>query len=254
MNKLLHHLNIHYTSNSVDNSKIECLWCGKNALSIDNEQPFEFQCFGCKQSGNAYTIIRQFYDSLPELSRQQSIELTKHKKGIKPLALKNIGIKCYLNTYYIPIYNNLNSLTALHKYKIGDEAVFSSPKPISLTIIGLQHLNKKHNNVLICEGHWDYITLYNYDLGTDTDLLGVSGSFYPASYLHYLKNKHICLLFDNDEAGKAGIEHIARNIKLTSTEIKSISYLDWSKISLPQYDNIPTKFDIRDLHNSLKEN
>lgn len=252
MNKLLHHLNIHHTNHSEENTKIECLWCGKNSLSIDNEQPFEFQCFSCKQSGNAYTIIRHFYDSLPNLSREQSLTLVKHKRGIKSTTLKNIGVKSNSNTYYIPVYNNLNSLTSLHKYKIGDDAVFTSPKPVALTIIGLQHLNKKHTNVMICEGHWDYLTLYDYDLGTDTDLLGVSGSYYPASYLHYLKNKHICLLFDNDSAGKAGIKHIAKNIKLTGTEIKSISYLDWSKISLPEYDTIPLKFDIRDLHNSLK--
>lgn len=250
-NKLLNHLNLKYTTND-EYSKLECLWCGKTSLSINNEQPFEFQCFHCKQTGNGYTLIREFYEILPTISKAAATKLSTKKKGIRPITLKTLGIKNVGDTFFIPVLNHAGALVSLHKFELSSPSVIQSPKPLSLSILGLHTLSDDKSTVMICEGHWDYLVMLQEKLDSHICLLGVSGSFFPQSYLHYLANKHIILLFDNDEAGREGINHIARNLKANNITVASISYLDWLKIHLKEYKSIPDKFDIRDLYNTLQ--
>lgn len=249
-NKLLNHLNIHYKSNEID-AKTTCLWCGKSALSVKNEQPFEFQCFSCKQTGNGYTIIRQFYLTIPDITKDQATKLSNKKKGIKPITLKNLGVKHTNNTYFIPVLNQASALVALHKYTLNSPSVIASPKPLALSILGLQNLYDKCSTIMICEGHWDYMIMKQLDLEEHICILGTAGSYFTQSYLHYLRNRDIIILFDNDDAGKDGVEHIARNLKIQNITVTSLQHLDWSKVKVSGLDIIPNKFDIRDLFNTV---
>ena len=135
---------------------------------------------------------------------------------------------------------------AVHKYVPEINIVYGSPKPTSCTVIGLQNLTKS-DTVWIAEGHHDYLTLYPQMVDTNIDLLGTCGSYFSTSLLSVLKDKHVCLLYDNDQAGKDGIDHIARHIKSNSVGILSLSYLDWSTITIPN-GTIADGFDVRDLH------
>lgn len=60
------------------------------------------------------------------------------------------------------------------------------------------------------------------------------------------------MLYDNDKAGQDGVQSVARRMKQSGHTVGSIKYLDWSKIRVPQHEEIPNKFDIRDLWNELK--
>ena len=101
--KLLTHLNIQYDDHP-DNVKTDCLWCGSDSLSIDVEPPHQFQCFKCKETGNSFTYIRKFYDSLPTISKKDATNFSNMKKGVKPITLKRVGIKCSDDVYWIPVY------------------------------------------------------------------------------------------------------------------------------------------------------
>ena len=244
--KLLEHLQVSYTGED-DNVKTDCIWCGSTALSIDSEAPHQFQCFRCKQSGNAFTYLRRWYDNLPKLSKTEATRLCDMKRGIKPLTLRDTGVRYTLGCYWIPVYNQKNHLMALHKYVPETNIVYSSPKPTSLTILGLNSLSKS-DTVWVAEGHWDYFTLLPYMAGTGIDLLGTSGSYFNSAQLPALKDRHIVLLYDNDIAGKDGVEYVAKHLKTSTIPHLSLSYLDWSKITLPT-GNLEPGFDVRDLHN-----
>lgn len=244
--KILEHLHINHSVES-DNVKIECLWCNSNSLSLDVEPPHQFQCFKCKVTGNAFNLIRKYYESLPKLTPLEAKKLTAMKRGIKPTTLRDEGIRYSDGVYWIPVYSQKGSINALHKYVPEVNIVYNGPKPTSLTLLGLQHLSKS-DTVWVAEGHWDYLTLLPYMNGTGIDLIGTSGSYFATNQLPVLKDKHIMLLYDNDIAGANGIEHVARHIKSNSIPILSLGYLDWNKITIPD-GSLSEGFDVRDLHN-----
>ena len=243
--KLFEHLHVQYTGDA-DNIKTECVFCGSNSLSVDAEAPHQWQCFSCKQTGNAFTYLRKWYDNLPALTKVQATNFCTLKRGIKPIVVRDVGIKFYNDNYWFPVYNTKNHLMALHKYVPDTNIWYSSPKPTSLTIIGLQNLTKS-DTVWVCEGHPDYLCLLPQMADTGIDLLGTCGSYFSSAHLSVLKDKHIVLLYDNDIAARLGIEYTARGLKSNTIPHLSLSYLDWSKVTLP-VGELTDKFDIRDLH------
>jgi hypothetical protein len=66
-----------------------------------------------------------------------------------------------------------------------------------------------------------------------------------------LDGKDVVLLFDNDEAGQQGVQSVARRIKSSGHNVKSLNYIDWTRVTVPSHAAIPDKFDIRDLYNEV---
>ncbi len=149
--KLFEHLHVQY-SGDADNIKTECIWCGSDSLSADVEPPHQFQCWKCKQTGNAISYLRKWYENLPALTVQQAKLLCTLKKGIKPLTVRDVGIRFFDDHYWFPVYNQKNHLMAVHRYATDNNIWYSSPKPVSLTVLGLQNLSKS-DTVWVCEGH-----------------------------------------------------------------------------------------------------
>ncbi len=244
--KLFQHLGVHCDDNA-DNIKTECIWCGSDSLSVDVEAPHQFQCFKCKQAGNAFTYIRRWYESLPALKKSEAQQLCTLKKGIKPVVLRELGIKFFNDNYWFPVYNNKKLLVAIHKFVVDTNIWYSSPKPVNYTILGVDRLSKS-DTIMVSEGHWDFLCLFPQMVDTGIDLLGTCGSYFSTSQLTLLKGKHIVLLYDNDIAGRDGIDHVARHLKSNSIQHLSLSYLDWTKVTLPTGE-LEVGFDVRDLTN-----
>lgn len=247
--KLLQHLNVQFRGTD-NNIKTECLWCGSESLSIDSEAPHQFSCFKCKEKGNAFSYLRKWYDTLPALKKSEATDLCQIKKGITPLTLRQCGVRFFGGLYWLPVYNQKRSVVAILKYDTVSNIVYNSPKPTSLTILGLQNLSKS-DTVWICEGVWDYLTLLPYMVDTGIDTLATCGSYFSSVQLPVLKGRHIVLLYDNDAAGVSGVDHVARYLKSNSIQHLSLSYLDWSKVT-PPTGILTNKYDVRDLHNSFK--
>ena len=244
--KLLEHLGINHDK-TADNAKIDCLWCGRHGLNIDAEAPNTYQCFVCKESGNAYTLIRKFYESLPALTKKDGVTLSGMKKGIKAVTFRDIGVKPHRGDYFIPIYNQKNNLVALHKYHPSNNVVYNGPKPVSLSVIGLQTLSS-NDTIYVAEGHWDYCIARQIISLDDYNVLGSCGSYFPTNLLPLFDKRNVVIMFDHDKAGREGVEYIARHIKSSGIQVNSMAYLDWSKVTIPTGE-IPDKFDIRDLVN-----
>jgi len=109
------------------------------------------------------------------------------------------------------------------------------------------------DTVWIAEGHADYLILRHLKNKHSArfDVLGSCGSSFSGNYLHLLEDKNVVLLFDNDDAGRSGVQSVARRIKSSGHTIKTLQYLDWSQITIPQFSEIPDKYDLRDLHNAM---
>lgn len=244
--KLFTHLNVSFTGEG-DNIKTECIWCGTTSLSVDAEAPHQMQCFRCKQAGNAFTYIRRWYDNLPALKKSEAVTFCELKKGVKPTTVREVGVRYLDGCYWFPVYNLKKLLVAIHKFVPETNIVYSSPKPTNYTILGVDRMTKS-DTVWVAEGHFDWMTLMPQMLDTGIDLLGTCGSYFSSSQLPLLKGRHIVLLYDNDIAGKDGIDYVARNMKANNIPHHSLSYLDWSKITLPTGE-LESGFDIRDLSN-----
>lgn len=248
--KLFQHLQVAWSGDG-DNIKTDCIHCGSSALSVDAESPNTYQCFKCHQTGNAFTYIRKWYDNLPPLTKVQATKLCEIKKGLKPVVIRGVGIKYFNSCYWFPVYNQKNHLMAIHKFVPDTNIVYSSPKPTSLTILGLQNLSKS-DTIMVAEGPWDYLTLLPHMVDAGIDLIATCGSYFSSNQLTTLKDKHIVLLYDNDTAGRDGVNYVARNLKSSSVPHLSLSYLDWSKVT-PPTGVLTDKYDIRDLANSFKK-
>ena len=252
--RLLDHLELSY--NDTDKDYImPCLWCGaEDKLSVSKDDGHVFSCYRCKQTGNALTLMREWYSQLPELTMQQAKRFCTLKKGVQPFILRSEGIKSDGTNFMFPVRNVKGDIIAIHRLDTATNIFYASPKPYSCSILGLSQLTGSEE-VLVAEGHADYLILRQISVKTPhvSDVLGTCGSGFSSSYLHVLEDKHVVLLFDNDEAGQAGVQSVARRIKTSGHSVKSLRYLDWSKVTIPQHTVIPNKYDLRDMYNDLKE-
>jgi DNA primase len=242
--KILDFLELPYDDSDGDNAITECIFCGGKKLSIALETPHQFACWNCKASGNAYTIIQQYYEINSPLKKSEGLELGHMKPGIKPIIYKRLGLKLAPIGYIWPVYNAEGKIVAL--YKLSSTGIwYSSPKPTSFTLLGVERL-KPEGPIYIAEGHWDYASFLGHIATDEINTLGLCGSSFPAQRLGLLEGREVVFLADNDDAGRQGVKSMAAKMKQTSTLPKSLKFLDWSSMTLPSGE-VPNKYDIRDL-------
>jgi hypothetical protein len=249
--RLFDHLEVPYEETDKD-VMTACLWCGSDKLSVSKDEGHVFSCWKCKQTGNGVSYMREWFSQLPDLTMPQAKQFCGMKKGVSPSALRLEGIRCDGHYYWFPVRNMKGDIIALHKYNPSDNITYSSPKPWSCSVLGMSALTGSEE-IWVAEGHWDYLVMRQLlsRLPDGPDLLGTCGSSFSTNYLHLLEDKNVVLLFDNDDAGRSGVQSVARRIKSSGHSIKTLQYLDWSQITIPQFSEIPEKFDIRDMHNAM---
>jgi hypothetical protein len=249
--RLFDHLEVPYEETDKD-VMTACLWCGSDKLSVSKDEGHVFSCWKCKQTGNGVSYMREWFSQLPDLTMPQAKQFCGMKKGVSPSALRLEGIRCDGHYYWFPVRNMKGDIIALHKYCPSTNITYSSPKPWSCSVLGMSALTGSEE-IWVAEGHWDYLVMRQLlsRLPDGPDLLGTCGSSFSTNYLHLLEDKNVVLLFDNDDAGRSGVQSVARRIKSSGHSIKTLQYLDWSQITIPQFSEIPNKYDLRDLHNAM---
>ena len=92
--KLLDHLGVPYSDNT-DDYTTDCPFCGKeNKLSMSKQDGHVYQCWTCKERGNAITFMRHWYSSLPEITKAQAVTYCEKKKGVNLHVLRREGVRC----------------------------------------------------------------------------------------------------------------------------------------------------------------
>lgn len=214
-----------------------------------------YQCWSCKERGNAITFMRHWYTSLPELTKAQAVRFCQKKQGVDLHVLRREQVKCEDidndSYYWFPVRNVDGNIIALHKYVLSTNIAYASPKPWNCSILGLANLTGAET-VWVAEGHADYLILLHLKrkFNGAFDVLGSCGSSFSGNYLHLLEGKNVVLLFDNDDAGRNGVKSVAKRIKASGHSVASLKHLDWSGVVLPSFSEIPDKFDLRDLFNA----
>lgn len=229
-----------------DNYKIDCLWCNHTALEISSAPPHQFQCWHCKTTGNAFTLINKYYSELPKFTINDLKEITTKKKGIKAHVLFQCGIRSSSHGLVWPVKNTSGGVVSLYRFSEKHNTFFSTPKPCALSIIGLESY-KAEVPVWITEGHWDYAAFLSHADLTGLTVLGLCGSSWPSNKLNLLESREIIFLADNDDAGKKGVQSLAIRMKKMGSLPSSLKFINWNNVSLPSIDPLPDKFDIRDL-------
>ena len=257
--KLLDHLGVPYSDNT-DDFTTDCPFCGKeNKLSMSKQDGHVYQCWSCKERGNAITFMRHWYSSLPELTKSAAMQFCNKKKGVDPSVLRREGVRFEQagkeNYFWFPVMNVDGNIIALHKYCLNTNIAYASPKPWNCSVLGLANLSGEET-IWIAEGHADYLILQHLKrkYSGKFDVLGSCGSGFSGNYLHLLEGKNVVLLFDNDDAGRSGIKSVAKRIKASGHSVASLRHLDWSKMVIPSLSEIPEKFDLRDLYNENASN
>jgi hypothetical protein len=250
--KLFDFCDIPYNSGDNDYTTT-CMWCdAEEKLSISKEEGHVFQCWRCKETGNAVTLMRRFYELLPHLTLPEAKRFTSIKKGVTTTVIREEGLKFDGQHFWLPIRNTRKDIIAIHKYNPSSNITYSSPKPWNCSILGL-HALTGNKTIWVAEGHADYLCLRGILQRTSNapDLLGTAGSAFSSAYLHVLEGKDVVLLFDNDEAGEYGVQSVAKRIKSSGHIVNSLHCINWNTVTVPNHAHLPSGFDVRDWVNAL---
>tara|TARA_R110002096_G_scaffold44342_1_gene119187 strand:+ start:1646 stop:2392 length:747 start_codon:yes stop_codon:yes gene_type:complete len=239
-------MNAIYNNDYVDNGddcRAACLSCGKEGMEVSNTAPHQWQCWSCKKSGNAYTLVQLYYDMLPPLNKGTCNDMLDLKPGTTFKAWKQMGLRSSDRGYVCPCRNSEGKVVAFYRFATDKNCWISTPKPTSLTIMGMDGLVEDDRPILIAEGHADYnVALSHLNVGK-YHILGLCGSSFPSKKLSCLENRNVVFLGDNDEAGRQGSQNLAMRMKKAGTLCASLRFLDWNLIPV----QIEEKGDLRDL-------
>jgi len=239
-------------SDNGENCRTHCLHCGGDSLEISNETPHQYQCWKCKQSGNGFTFLQTWYDTIPTLSEEDAARMCDMKKGTSASSWKSMGLKLSRRGFVCPCRNNEGKVVSIYRFDESSNNWISTPKPFSLSVMGIQDL-QADGEVWIAEGHADYNVLLQQERESRS-LLGLCGSSFPAKQLSILESRDVVFLGDNDEAGLQGVHSLAKRAKKAGAVPTSLRYLDWKLLGDQLDVEFSPKEDLRDLHNYLLEN
>lgn len=237
---------------------LECPWCQSRKLSAAAQAPHQFQCFHCKKTGNGYSLLTAFWESLETPDEKSAKELCELKPGLKPEIVQS-HLRYDGEQWWMAVRNAEGSIVGLYHYSDSNNTWYSSAAPFSCTVFGIENL-KPSGPIHICEGHWDYLTHLSWWKGGPINTIGTGGSSFPQKYLPLLSGRDIVSLNDNDDSGQNGRHTLVSRLK-TNGKPKSFKYLHWSCVTLrvetsePYTDTtLPSGFDLRDLTCSMLEN
>lgn len=222
---------------------------------------------GCLRSGNIYSFISQLHAiSLEYTSEEQYNDLCKLRPGLDPWTCQQWGLafSSLTDEWLYPAYSLENKMTNLYvwrttwnaKKKREEKNVYSAPT-MKQGILGAQFFDRKSKNPLwICEGHWDtpcYWNLLHYavdkhlqPMNLSNDVIGVPGAgSFPKEYLHLLNGRDVRMLYDNDKAGRDGVDRVVRACANEGVKPTKFGVLVW-----PNHDDLADGYDVRDLINS----
>jgi len=108
-------------------------------------------------------------------------------------------------------------------------------------------------NIIICEGPWDGMAMWEVANQTDTNIVAVPGcNVWRDDWTQLCRNKHITLMFDSDHpkeyvpgrTSRAGYDGMARVARRLSGIATSVRYINWGPDG---YDpGLPSGYDVRD--------
>lgn len=212
--------------------EMQCPFCMKDK----HFHYFETTQFGCKVcgvKGNVYDFIKLIYDQ----SVQDLGELPK-QRSLPERALSGIKFNRLNQTFVLPTYK-LGKMNNLYKTGLGLK-LFGTPTLVS-TLYNWDETSEQE--VWLCEGQWDRCAAIAI-LGNNHPVtpIAIPGSnSFKESWCGAFREKDVVLIFDNDDAGVAGMEKTLKVFEESAQKPRSLKYVCWP-------EGTPEKFDLRDFY------
>lgn len=251
----------------------DCPFCGKESKLYVKVANGLWDCKVCGERGNDVTFMRLLH----ELGQQVTPEydrLVSHRRLVSDIGLKAWGIVQNPLTaeWLIPAYGVDGKLTTLYRYleHKGKWSVWPTPngsKDVKANssrhgLFGVKLFDASKPYVLICEGIWDGVALWETIQGTNLEetcnILAVPGAnVWLPSWATLLAGKVVWLLYDNDypkahpktkklskPVGTQGMQRVVDLLRKEDELPKEVKYLCWGDKG---YDpRLPDGHDVRD--------
>ena len=204
----------------------DCPFCGKDKFFVNPAKQL-WDCKTCAIEGNHLTLLTRIHHGhYLATEEHQYQELAKQRKGIQSETLVDAGFAYDADNerWLVPYQNGsdfLNNLGAF--YPDRGFKIFKTPG-LQLKLYRPFSPKSLSNKIIICEGEWDLLAIAPY-IPSDHCIVSVPGamSFKP-EFIPLFRNADVTLLYDKDDAGKAGI---AKAIRLLNPVANSIKFLAW---------------------------
>jgi hypothetical protein len=218
--------------------------CEHQKMYVNAEEGF-FDCKVCGRSGNKYTFMQLLYDELYESTNRANYEtLSKLRGNLSWEAFRNaeLAYDHRFSEWWIPVRKDNGSLINIRIWNPTSK-VLRHTGGCTASLFGLDRITAENGTIAICEGEWDAIAL-DYLLLQEgvknIDILAVPGaSTFKSDWTKYFKGKEVILLYDNDKAGRDGIDRAIKILHKSQNQPKAIRKVDWES-------STPDKFDVRD--------
>lgn len=274
-----------------DEASAACPFCDREGKFEVNVQTGQYKCWVCEQGnkkggGNAYVFMRLLHEQCMELTQPADYaELAESRGYLDAQVLIEWGVcKSFLTgNWLIPGYNADGKLTGL--YQLIGRRLLPTPLPEEKGHIHALHgvllFDRRKQTVLVCEGPWDGMALYELlsrtkrtDEGLretanrsaslltslDCNVLAVPGAnTFFERWLPLFAGKIVWLLYDNDHerrhgktgkmvepAGLHGMQRTARMLRAAAEPPRELHFMQWDSTNFWS-PALPSGFDLRDL-------
>jgi hypothetical protein len=241
------------TRSSDGHSIGNCVFCGKEGhFFVNVNSPNKaWDCKVCGKGGGFKTFIEEI-DDYSQTYLSKNIKLQKElekSRGITWQTLKSmcVGYMPTIQSYTVPSYTMDDG--ELLNIKIYDGKTFKNTASCQTSMYGLWKIPKNPNTydtVYITEGEWDSMVMMEClrKLNIKTSIvIGAPGAgVFKQDIFNAVLAKKICLLYDNDLAGRNGTKKAASFLLPVAAQVFEMKW----------QDDLKDGYDVRDLYKDNK--
>jgi ribosomal protein S25 len=205
-----------------------------------NKETHQWDCKSCGRDGGFQTFLRETAELGKERLNKKRAVILARDRGIPAQVIRKAGIGYNLanDTYILPAWDVYGEkVWNIYSYRI--EGHLRGTATCSLPLLGWEDLERSQGStgtVLVCEGHWDWLT-GRAIAPSGVIVVGLPGSTQmKPEWADWFSNKNVIHVPDHDEAGQKGAAKVHAVI---GRKASSIKYVHWPEDS-------PRKYDLRD--------
>ena len=249
----------------------DCPLCEHGAHFFVNPHSGQYDCKLCGEQGNAWTFLGKYHEHILKQTTDEDYASLSRERGIKPATFKHLQLAKVpgQDKWIIPTNNPDGKLTNLYQMlptESGGYMMMSSPAPCAQLPYRADTITKDTNTIWICEGQSDTAVWlevlaslaklgngefklkgrpnFNNDILKTNAVIGAPGcQTFKKHWLKLLDGKNVVVMFDNDDAGRKGVNRIVSMIGKSKYKPLSFQSLIW-------HENDPDKMDLRDVLSS----
>ena len=230
--------------------KGDCPLCGtKQHLFVAEDGRWD--CKRCMESGNVYTFLRKWHQSLLESDPEASLDLVPLRRGIGKEVMRGSQIAFDGDSWILPAYSvkeGLYKVISLRRWVPETKDMYSCPT-LSQGLFIANWTDNPEGRVWITEGEWDALawTRCLRKVGEDDIVISVPGAgAWPSQYLGFISGREVRLLFDNDAPKEVKNKTIRPGFDGMNRAIDKALELGAAQVLVCGWKNTDAPMDVRD--------